>query len=211
MAKVNVKEKAAIQPTTPVEAEQEGDAGAVEAAAVDGKQAQKNDADQSASAAKTGAPEELTIEDTEGELESAKELEQKLLRLSAEYDNYRKRTNREKDQLLVYAGSQFIIKMFPIIDDLTRTYEHGIKDQDSASDSVLEGLKMVLDKFRKTLKEEGVEEIESVGREFDPNLHDALMSRESKEHPAGIILEQFESGYIYHERVLKHAKVIVSS
>lgn len=158
-----------------------------------------------------GLAKELSEEVNDEGPPSFEELELKLLRLRAEYDNYRKRTNREKSELLVYAGSHFIIKMFPIIDDLTRTYEHGIKDSDRADKPVLKGLKMILDNFRKTLKEEGVEEINAVGQPFDTNLHDALMSRASEEHEAGIVLEQFEAGYIYNERVLKHAKVIVSS
>ncbi|MFC1480777.1 nucleotide exchange factor GrpE [Candidatus Neomarinimicrobiota bacterium] len=211
MAKVNVKEQNDIRQTLPDEADTEGNNAEVEVAALDGEKAQKTDVDDSEPAVKPDESAELTVEQAEGEPESDEKLEYKLLRLRAEYDNYRKRTSREKDELLVYAGSHFIVKMFPIIDDLTRTYEHGMEGKKGATDPVLDGLKMVLDKFRKTLKEEGVEEIESVGKEFDPNLHDALMSRESEDHPAGIVLEQFESGYIYHDRVLKHAKVIVSS
>lgn len=211
MAKVDLKDKASSQQTVAEDTQSGGTE--TDIAPEIGGTDEKASADSVAPEAdsKLKQPEEQP-DNVSGEgSQSVEEMELKLLRLRAEYDNYRKRTNREKNELLVYAGSHFIIKMFPIIDDLTRTYEHGIKDQDGASKPVLEGLKMILDKFRKTLKEEGVEEIKTIGQPFDTNLHDALMSRESKEHEAGVVLEQFEAGYVYNERVLKHAKVIVSS
>jgi molecular chaperone GrpE len=139
-----------------------------------------------------------------------RELEDKYVRLRAEYDNHIKRTNKEKGELISHAGSQFFRLMLPILDDLKRTTEHALQDESSKDHPVCEGLALIVDKFTKVLEAEGVEIFNSVGEDFDPDLHEALMTRPSSEHPPGIVLEEFESGYRYREKVLRHAKVVVS-
>ena len=137
-------------------------------------------------------------------------LEEKYLRLRAEFDNYIKRTNREKSQLLEYGGSKIVQRMLPILDDLRRTVEHARQDGIAEDDPVLQGVALILEKFTKTLESEGVLEIVAVGQTFDPELHEALMTRISKEYSNGIVLEQFEPGYRYRGRVIRHSKVVVS-
>ncbi|UCH09177.1 MAG: nucleotide exchange factor GrpE [Fidelibacterota bacterium] len=138
------------------------------------------------------------------------DLEEKYLRLRAEYDNHIKRTNKEKSELISYAGSQFFRLMLPILDDLQRTIEHALQDQSGKDDPIIEGLTLTVEKFTKVLESEGVERFESVGEEFDPDLHEALMTKSSNEHPPGVVLEEFEPGYRYRDKVLRHAKVIVN-
>ncbi len=144
------------------------------------------------------------------ELPGPENLGEKYLRLRAEFDNYIKRTNREKSQLLEYGGSNMVGRMLPILDDLRRTVEHARQNGIPEDDSVLQGVALIVEKFVKTLESEGVLEINAVGQTFDPELHEALMTRKSKEFSNGTVLEQFEPGYKYRGRVIRHSKVIVS-
>lgn len=141
---------------------------------------------------------------------SSAESESRYLRLRAEYDNHIKRTTREKNELMTYAGGHMIRKILPILDDLRRTIEHAKETESKRDDPVLRGVELIIDKFTKLLEAEGVETIGSVGQEFNPDLHEALMSRSSKEYPKGIIIEEYEPGYKYRDKVIRHAKVVVS-
>jgi molecular chaperone GrpE len=139
-----------------------------------------------------------------------KEVEDKYIRLRAEFDNHIKRTNKEKGELLEFAGSHIIRAILPILDDLQRTVEHARQTQPQDEDPVVEGVKMIIEKFEKVLENTGIEVVQAVGTEFDPELHEALMTRNSEEYPEGIVVEEYEPGYIYKGKVLRHAKVIVS-
>jgi molecular chaperone GrpE len=101
--------------------------------------------------------------------------------------------------------------MLPVLDDLKRTVDHARQAGEKNDAALLQGIEMVLDKFNRTLATAGVKPIESVGKPFDPLLHEALMSRPVEDQEAGVILEEFETGYIYHDRVIRHAKVVVSA
>jgi molecular chaperone GrpE len=147
------------------------------------------------------------IEDLETKLRA---MEDKYIRLRAEFDNHIKRTNKEKGELLEFAGSHIIRDILPILDDLKRTVEHALPAQPQKDDPLVEGVKMIIAKFEKVLEREGVEIIHAVGETFDPELHEALMIRNSEEHPEGVVVEEYEPGYIYKGKVLRHAKVIVS-
>ncbi|MEE9464001.1 MAG: nucleotide exchange factor GrpE [Candidatus Neomarinimicrobiota bacterium] len=142
--------------------------------------------------------------------DQVKELEGKYLRLRAEYDNHIKRTGKEKDELITYAGTHIFRLILPILDDLRRTVDHARQDEAQKDDPILQGWGLVIDKFVNLLEGEGVHTFTSVGEAFDPQLHEALMTRSSSEHPEGIVLEEFESGYMYRDKVLRHAKVVVS-
>ena len=137
--------------------------------------------------------------------EQIKELEDKYVRVRAEYENHIKRTNREKSELTTYAGTHVFRLILPILDDLRRIIDHAQEE-----DPVVQGVTLIIDKFTKILEAEGVQVFHSVEETFDPELHEALMTRSSEEHPAGIVLEEYEPGYKYKEKVLRHAKVIVS-
>ncbi|MDP6456220.1 MAG: nucleotide exchange factor GrpE [Candidatus Marinimicrobia bacterium] len=139
------------------------------------------------------------------------ELEDRHLRLRAEFDNYRKRKEREFSRLLQYQGEEVIKSLLPVIDDIERVVNSGNGGEEQNLDSVLEGINLILAKFRRRLSRNGVEPFESVGEEFDPELHEAMMTENSDEHDENIILQEFEKGYRYKDRVIRHAKVIVNA
>ncbi len=136
------------------------------------------------------------------------ELKEKNIRLLAEFDNFKRRTNREKDRLLKYSLEDFAKAIIPIVDDLQRTID-SVKEKDK-DDPLLNGIMMVKNKFDKILKENGVAPFHSVGEKFDPELHDALMIQEAEDAESQTILQEFEKGYKYHDKVIRHAKVVVA-
>ena len=139
--------------------------------------------------------------------EKNNELNDRLLRRAAEFENYKRRTENEKETLFKYAAEPFILSVLPIYDDLKRSLSH--IDNDNL-ESVRDGFKMIADKFTQILESQGVKKIESVGKEFDYEYHEALLQQPSEEYPENIIIEEIEPGYIYKDKVLKHSKVIVS-
>jgi molecular chaperone GrpE len=158
----------------------------------------------------------VEIESTSNDklLEEKKQLEEKinslqdsLLRKAAEFENYKRRTENDQLNLIKYAAESFIIKILPVYDDLQRSVVHL---GETSLDSVREGLKLVLDKFTKTLDEQGIKKIEAKGQEFDVEYHEALMQQPSNEFPPNTVLEEVDPGYIYKDKVIKHSKVIVS-
>lgn len=163
-------------------------------------------------------PSEIEEEPTESESdeisERIKELEEKnqelndrLLRRAAEFENYKRRTDGEKEILFKYAAEPFILKVLPIYDDIQRSLSH---IEDDNLESVREGFKMIADKFNQILTDQGVKKIETIGNDFDYDYHEALLQQPSADVPENVILEEVESGYTYKDKVLKHAKVIVS-
>ncbi len=136
-------------------------------------------------------------------------VKEKNVRLLAEFDNYKRRTAKDRIQLIKYSCEAFASSILPVLDDLDRTIASTPVTK-SGKNPLLEGIVMVRDKFDKLLQENGIRPFESVGVKFDTELHEALMSRESGEADEDTILEEFEKGYKYHDRVIRHAKVIVS-
>jgi len=152
--------------------------------------------------------EEVKEEPNFNELEDKiKSLEDTLLRKVAEFENYKRRTENDQLNLLKYSAESFILKILPVFDDLGRSVDHL---EESSTDSLIEGLKLVYDKFTKILDDQGVKRLEVKGKEFDVEFHEALMQQPSNEVPANTVLSEVEPGYIYKDKVIKHAKVIVS-
>ncbi len=140
--------------------------------------------------------------------EQVKDLNDRLLRKAAEFENYKRRTENDQLNLLNYAAEGFIIKLLPVIDDFERSLTH-IKDAEDIK-AIKNGIKLVYDKMVKILKEAGVQKMESVGKPFDVNHHDALMQQKDDSVPPHTVLQEVENGYIYKDKVIRHAKVIVS-
>ena len=134
------------------------------------------------------------------------DLNNKNTRLLAEFDNFKKRNLEERRKILQYDGESLIVGVLPVLDDLDRTLS--IKELKKLK-NIYSGIKMIKDKINKVLDEKGIKSYESVGEEFDTNFHEALMMKKSKKK-SGLILEEFEKGYLYHDKVIRHAKVIVS-
>lgn len=138
------------------------------------------------------------------------ELEDKNLRLKAEFDNYRKRKEREIIQLLKYEGETVIKDILTIIDDLERMVEALESNGSKQSDSFRQGIMLIINKSNKLLLERGVEPFGEVGTQLDSELHDALMVRTEDGKEDNEILEVFQKGYRYKDRIIRHAKVIVN-
>ena len=130
----------------------------------------------------------------------------KNVRLLAEFDNYKRRTQEERTKLFKYAGEELAKAILPILDDLHRTL---ISDGKGKARSILEGIELIVAKLDKTLEEQGIVPFDSVGQDFDADLHEALMSEKSDKGD-NVILKEFEKGYKYDDKILRHAKVVVS-
>jgi len=139
--------------------------------------------------------------------EKIKSLQDTLLRKVAEFENYKRRTENDQLNLLKYAAESFILKILPVYDDLGRSVSH---IDESNQDSLKDGIKLVFDKFTKILDDQGIEKLETEGKEFDVEYHEALMQQPSKDVPHNTILNEVEAGYVYKDKVIKHAKVVVS-
>lgn len=139
--------------------------------------------------------------------EKNKDLNDRILRRAAEFENYKRRTENEKEVLLRYAAEPFILRILTIYDDLKRSLSH---IDDDNLDSLRDGFKMIADKFTQILDGQGVKIMDTTGKEFDYEYHEALLQQPSEDVPANMIIEEVEPGYIYKDKVLKHAKVIVS-
>lgn len=136
------------------------------------------------------------------------ELKDKLLRKAAEFENYKRRTENDQLNLLTYAAESFIQRLLPVVDDFERSLQHINEAQEV--DAIKKGLKLIYDKFMKVLDDQGVKKMESVGRPFNVEYHEALLQRPDDSVEPHTVLEEIEKGYMYKDKVIRHAKVIVS-
>ena len=130
------------------------------------------------------------------------------LRKAAEFENYKRRTENDQLNLLKYAAESLIIKLLPTIDDLERSLEHMTEETDVQK--IKEGVQLIYNKFVKTLADQGVQKMESIGKPFSVEFHEALMQRTDDSVPPHTVIDELETGYMYKDRVIRHAKVIVS-
>jgi molecular chaperone GrpE len=130
------------------------------------------------------------------------------LRKAAEFENYKRRTENDQLNLLKYAAESLIIKLLPTIDDFERSLEHMTEETDVQK--IKEGVQLIYNKLVKTLEDQGVKKIESVGKPFSVDFHEALMQRADDSVPPHTVIDELETGYMYKDRVIRHAKVIVS-
>ena len=165
----------------------------------------------------TAAPDTEEVKDTASEeqavsAESADEkyaeLNDRYLRLLAEYDNYRKRTERDFLNRIQNANERLITDILAVLDDLQRSLAHANNGENS--DNLLEGFELIYKKMSSILEKEGLEAIEATGHEFDPAQHDALMQMESDSHESGIIIEEHLKGYRLNDKVIRHSQVLVA-
>lgn len=141
-------------------------------------------------------------------VEDAAAFKDKYVRILAEFDNARKRNERERTELIKYAHEEVIIEILGIYEDLERSLESAKKF--STDTTTIKGLEIVVGKMRDLLKVYEVKPIESVGKKFDPACHEAMMQMESEEHDDGTIVEEFQKGYWLGNRVVRTAKVKVA-
>ena len=136
------------------------------------------------------------------------ELNDKNLRQLAEFENYKKRTLRETERALIRTEDNAIASFLPLLDDIHRTLFSA--KEHKAADSFISGIELIKDNFENILESRGVSAIETVGEEFDPEFHEAMMVENDPKSKNNIILEEFEKGYKHNDRVLRHAKVKVN-
>jgi len=131
------------------------------------------------------------------------------LRKAAEFENYKHRVDKEQSNLFKYAGEAVIKNILPVYDDLERSLDH-ISNENSF-ESLKKGLELVFEKFTKILNVQGVKKIEAKGKPFDVDLHEALMQQPVEGVAPHTVIEVIEQGYMYKDKVLRHAKVVVSA
>lgn len=147
------------------------------------------------------------VEELEAARAEASESQDKMLRMAAELENFKKRTVREKETALKYAGESLLRELLPSLDNLEMAIQQGQADDNGTA--LLEGVEMTLKGLQGCLEKFGLKPVESVGQVFDPNIHEAISLEASEEMEANTVLKEFQKGYLYKERLLRAAKVIV--
>lgn len=147
------------------------------------------------------------------ELETAtktiEEQKDKYLRLSAEFDNYRKRTMKEKAELIKNGGEKTISAILPILDDMERALQNAAKTKDL--DAIRQGIELISQKFHKVLEQEGLQKMEPIGEAFDTDYHEAVaLVPAPNEEQKGKVLDCVQTGYKLNDKVIRHAKVVVA-
>ena len=136
----------------------------------------------------------------------ANDLQDKYLRLKAEFENFRRRKSDEISKLLQFEGETVIKGFLPILDDLERMVE----SKNSSEESLLDGIELVKNKIRKFFEDLNVDSFGQKGEMMDPVIHEAMLTQEDKDAENDTILEVFEKGYTYRDKVIRHAKVIIN-
>ncbi len=132
------------------------------------------------------------------------EAQERILRISAEYDNYKKRTAREKDELYAAAAADVLTKLLPVFDNLERA------GACTDFESLKAGVEMILNSFHASLAACGVEEIDAIGQEFDPNLHNAVLQEEREDLEENTVCDVLQKGYRMGEKLLRPSMVKVA-
>lgn len=157
-----------------------------------------------------------SIDNNENEENKEKEFEQQIaqlkdqyLRTAAEFENYKRRTDTERADFYAYAGERLLTELLPVVDDFNRIMVSFEKSHDN--EALKKGIDLVYDKFKTALKKQGLKEMNSDGKKFDVNLHEAIMQQPDEGKDPETILNTVEKGYFLKDKVLRHAKVVVSS
>lgn len=150
---------------------------------------------------------EEQVDETKKLKDEINALNDKYLRLFAEFDNYKRRTQKEKDETYSRSLGDTVTSLLPILD----TLEISMKNETGDVENYRKGIELVVKKFYETLEKLDVKPIEAVGTPFDPNFHNAVMNSEEGEGESGTVLEEFQKGYMHKERVLRHSMVKVKA
>ncbi len=140
--------------------------------------------------------------------EERDEYHNKWLNVHAEYENTRRRIEKEKVDHMIFANEGIISRLFPIVDNFDMALGAMKKAKDK--NAVMDGIVLVQKEFHKILEENGVEKIETEGKHFDPNVHEAVSMSETDEYPDGVIIEEVRPGYMLNKRLLRPAQVRVA-
>jgi len=138
------------------------------------------------------------------------QLQDKHIRLKAEFENFRKRKNKEISSLLQYDGEGVIKNVLPIIDDIERMVDSIEETEANNGESLIEGVNILKSKIDRFLEAKNIEPFGEEGEVLDPELHDAMLTQSDKKKEDNTVLNVFEKGYRYHDKVIRHAKVVVN-
>ena len=140
------------------------------------------------------------------------ELNDKYMRLMAEFENFRKRTDKEKEQMFETGAKSVIEKVLPVIDNFERALDMAgpEKESEAEADPFMDGMRKVYKQLMDELDKIGVKPIEAVGQEFNPEFHNAVMQVDSEEYDSGMVAQEMQKGYMYNDSVVRHSMVGVA-
>lgn len=153
-------------------------------------------------------PEQITA--LQASAAKAQENWDRLLRTTADFDNFKKRAAREKQDAIKYATESLLQKVIPVLDNFEMALAAAQNNSSTDIKSVRDGVAMIHSQLKSTLTDAGLEEVDATGKPFDPNVHEAVSQQESAEVPEGHVLQQLRKGYKLRERLLRPATVIVA-
>lgn len=136
------------------------------------------------------------------------DLNQRVLRVAADFENFRKRTKKEKEDLIKYGNEKLIINLLPVIDNFQRAID--VKETSEEIKGFLEGMEMIYRQFMQVLADAGLEAIEAVGKPFEPEKHEAVMQAEDNSVEDNTVLEDFRTGYLFKDKVIRASMVKVA-
>jgi molecular chaperone GrpE len=161
-------------------------------------------------AAETGASAASASEQQPQSLEEElKAVQDRYLRLAAEFENYKKRVQKDQAEFTQYANERLLRELLPVLDNLLRALQHA--QQSGGTDGLIEGVELTCKQYLEVLARFGVRPIPSVGQPFDPAVHQAVATVDPKGQPPNTIVEEYEKGYYLHNRVLRPATVTVAA
>jgi molecular chaperone GrpE len=139
--------------------------------------------------------------------EKLAEIQDRYLRLSAEFDNYRKRTLKERYELIKTAGEDVLKDLLPVLDDFDRAMT--VMSSSDSIDAIMEGTSLIYNKFKSILESKGLTEVNPVGAEFDPDIHEAIAKIKGTDEQTGKIIDVTQKGYLLNEKIIRHPKVVI--
>ncbi len=159
-------------------------------------------------AADTGEEESASAGDEAKKEESAEEeaLNAKYLRLMADFQNYKRRAEKEKSEIFAYANEKLTVQLLDVIDNFERALQH-----ETADAGYVEGMNMIFKQLTDVLKKAGLEEIKALGEDFDPNFHNAVMMEDNAEYESGKVTEVMQKGYLLNNKVIRPSMVKVNN
>jgi len=159
------------------------------------------------------APAALTSEQLDELRERAAKADdnwERLLRTTADFENFKKRATREKQEAIKFANEGLLQKLVPVLDNFDMALAATQNGQSEAAQSLLKGIQMIYQQLRNVLVEAGLEEVNADGKAFDPSLHEAISQKETDEAPEGQVIQQLRKGYKLRDRLLRPASVVVA-
>lgn len=150
----------------------------------------------------------LSLEEQRELIDEKEEYLEKLKRLQAEFENYKKRMNKEREKDKLYGAEKVMEDILPILDNFERALFN--VDEEKMEDEFYTGIKMIYDQLMELLEQNGLSKIEAEGEKFDPNYHEAIMMIESEEHSKNTVVEEMQAGYILHDKLIRASRVKVA-